>query len=273
MLLSSCISSSTETQSGGDTTVATGYEDFSEVSPFTIKEELRSQTMVIQGKRKTIQDYLEVFYAPDTFTTHLPEDSTDAPHYIITDARVIEGNFFVSERNCEPRTLLMTSRGDFVEQEFYDLLVVGKDSGGNMILVDKITVDGSQGQTSTTVTAELYDLSVDNTCRVLEVSSSSEGGDVNLHKDDWIEFFVADKQSLRSVLRLQTERTDIQDYQPDRDENQNAFSEIREVEMLETSSRGLYDLGAHYVSRQNGAVVEERDEIYRYNGEEYVLTE
>jgi hypothetical protein len=269
MVLSACVSSNQE-NAGADSVSSQSYEDFSEVGPFTIKEDIRDNQIEINGKRHSIKFYLQKFYSPDTYTASLPDDSTTiTPGYIITEATVIENKFFAREGMCEKRSILFTTRGDF-DQEYYDLLFLTEKAGGEMVLIDKQTIDGSQGQSSTIVQASTESLSTDKACITLKVTSSSEGGGINLHKDEWIEYYVADQRSFHPVLKLQMEQTDIQDYEATQDENQNSSSEMREMEILGTSSHGLFDIKVHYTSLQNGHIILDSEEVYTFNGKEYV---
>jgi hypothetical protein len=270
LFVSSCVSSSQETTGDTDTTGTGDYEDFSEIAPFTIKDDIRENPVLINGKKKSLKDYLIKFYSPDPYTMKAPSDSVDSPRYIITEARTIEGNFFVAEGKCENRSLLLASRGDFIDQEFYDLFFLNEEEDGEMAVSGKTTFDGSQGQSSTIVQVSKEALASDKKCSILKISSATEGGDINLHKAEWVEYYIADNQNFHSVLKLQIEETNIQDYEATQDENQNSSSELREVEMLESSSHGLFDLKVHYSSKQNGSTVSDVEEIYTFNGNEYV---
>jgi hypothetical protein len=270
LFLSSCLSSNQETNSSADSSTADAYEDFSEVSPFTIKDDIRNNAVTINGTNHSVQETLIRYYSPDTFTTKTAEDSVDAPRYIITELQVIENIFFAGAATCEKRSILITSRGDFIDQEYYDLLFLMPEADGQMVLVDKQTFEGSQGQSSTIVSVSTEDLAADKKCKVLRVNSSSEGGDVNLHKDEWLEYYIADQKSFHGILKLQIEDTDIQDFEASQDENQNSSSEIRELQMLETSSNGLFDIKVHYTSKQNGNTILDSEEFYVFDGLEYV---
>jgi hypothetical protein len=268
--LYSCLSSNQETSSGADSATADTYEDFSEVSPFTIKDDIRENTIAINGKNHSVKETLIRYYSPDTFTTRTAEDSVDTPRYIITELQVIENTFFAGSGKCEKRSILATSRGDFIDQEYYDLLFLMPDADGELVLVDKQTFDGSQGQSSTIVSVATEDLATDKKCKVLRINSSSEGGDINLHKDEWLEYYIADQKSFHGILKLQLEDTDIQDYEATQDENQNSSSEVREMQILETSSNGLFDIKVHYTTRLNGNTTQDSEELYVFDGLEYV---
>lgn len=271
LILSSCFSPARESSTHTDSVGAGGYEDFSEVGPFTVKEEIRNQSIVLANKRKPLLDFLVLFYQPDTYTPRSTADSADVPQYIITDATVIENTFFADANHCEKRSILMTSRGDFVEKEYYDLLIVDEDTNGKLTLADKITFDGSEGQSSTLVAVTAEQLSPRPECKVLTVTSTTEGGDVNLRKREWVEYYVADGKSFRPVLKVETERTDIQDYEATQSDNQNSSSELREITVLETSSAGLFDIQVRYTNIQNGTTASEDIERYSFNGQEYQI--
>jgi hypothetical protein len=269
LLLVACASRDQE-KNAADSLSADAYEDFSEVSPFTIKEELLSDTLAFKGKEMIASALLETVYAPDTYSSHGAEDSIDAPKYIITEASVLENDFFSAGGTCTPKTIIVTGRGDFIDQEFYDLLIVEEDSNGRIVLVDKLTFDGSQGQSSTMLSVTTEDLSTTNDCMLLRVTSSSEGGDINLRKHEWVEYYIADEESFRPILKVQTEDTNIQDYEATQSDNQNSSSEVKEIEVLETSSKGLYDIKVTFVRKENGETILEGEEMYVFNGNEYV---
>jgi hypothetical protein len=266
LLLSACGPSVRETSTTADSLKTVPYEDFSEVVPFTVKDEIRFQSIELNGQRKNVVDYLMRFYHPDPYVSHTG-DSTNIPGYIITEVRVIEDNFFGDAgTSCRKRSILMTSRGDFIEKEYYDLLVVDENADGELAVVDKITFDGSEGQSSTIVTAEAVGLSTDPKCRVLKVLSSSEGGDINLRKREWVELYVSDAKSFHPVMRIELEKTDIQDYELSA-ENQNSSSEIREMRILQTSTNGLLDIEVSYANSQNGTIVEQSRDVFAFNGQ------
>ena len=270
LVLAACTPRDQEKSVADSIAAADAYEDFSEVSPFTIKEELLSDTLVVKGKELTAGALLETVYAPDTYTSNGVADSIDIPEYIITEASVLEGDFFSEGGTCTSKTILVAGRGDFIDQEFYDLLFLEEAANGRMKLVDKLTFDGSQGQSSTMVSATTEDLSSTNDCMLLKVTSSSEGGDINLRKNEWVEYYIADEKSFRPILKVQTEDTSIQDYEATQSDNQNSSSELKGVEVLETSSKGLYDIKVTYVRKENGETILEGEEMYVFNGNEYV---
>lgn len=270
LFLFACGPNTQESASRFDSLAVPGYEDFSEVGPFTVKNDIRNQRVELKNKRKPLLDYLILFYHPDTYTPHSVDDSVNMPQYIITEAKAIENTFFTGEgKPCQTRSILMTSRGDFVDKEYYDLLFIGEDVNGDLKLVDKVTFDGSEGQSSTLVSVSPEELSPRTQCRVLAVTSVTEGGDINLRKRKWIEYYMADSKSFHPILRLDTEITDIQDYEATQDVNQNSSSEFREIKLLNTSTHGLFDIEVHYTKIQNGSIASESSEVFVFNGSEY----
>lgn len=246
------------------------YPQETESQMFTIKEELRNEPVTIHGQKKTLSQFLVNFYSSDTYTTSLQNEATDGPQYIITKVEFIKGRFFIKDGQCEERSLVLCSRGDFVEGEFYDLFFLATDAKGNVVVADKLFFEGSQGQSSTDLTVSRISLSPDKKCDVLQVSSRTEGGDVNLHRDEWVAFYIADGRSFHSVLKLQLEDTDIQDAESGNADNQTSQAELREFELLETVSNGLYDIRVKYIQRENGSIVLESEEIFRFDGEYYI---
>jgi hypothetical protein len=246
------------------------YLEDNEVQNFTIKEELRNEPVTIHGQKKTLSQFLVNFYSPDIYTTSLQNDVPDGPQYIITKVEFLKGRFFINQQKCEDRSLVLCSRGDFVAGEFYDLFFLATDAKGNVVAADKLFFEGSQGQSSTDLTVSKISLSPEKKCDVLQVSSRTEGGDTNLHRDEWVAFYIADGRSFHSVLKLQLEDTDIQDAESRNIESQTSQAELREFELLETVSNGLYDIKVKYIQRENGSIVLESEEIFRFDGEFYV---
>jgi hypothetical protein len=246
------------------------YSEDDQVQNFTIKEELRNEPVTIHGQKKTLSQFLVNFYSPDIYTTSLQNDAPDGPQYIVTKVEFLKGHFFINQQKCEDRSLVLCSRGDFVEGEFYDLFFLATDAKGNVVAADKLFFDGSQGQSSTDLTVSKISLSPEKKCDVLQVSSRTEGGDINLHRDEWVAFYIADGRSFHSVLKLQLEDTDIQDAESRNVEGQTSQAELREFELLETVSQGLYDIKVKYIQRENGSIVLESEEIFRFDGEFYV---
>lgn len=253
-----------------DSTGPQRFEDFSAVTPFTIKEDLRMKEISIMGRSGSVVSFLSDFYAPDTFTENMPGDSVDIPAYIVTEASPIEGNFFYKEGECKARAALFTMLGDFVDQEFFDLLCLGEDASGKPVVIDKVTFDGSRDQSSSFISVDKDSLAVDKNCAVLRVNISSESGDINLRKNATVEYFIASETGFRSILKLETENTSIQDSQVDMDENQSASSERRVITILQTSAFGLYDLSVDHQHAEHGDDVQSEREIYRFNGTRYI---
>jgi hypothetical protein len=269
-LFSACVSSTKETASDDDSVATGSYEDFSEVAPFTLKEDLVDREVSLNGKSKKLRDLLTAFYAPDPYTSKTPDDTIGTPSYIITDAQVVEGQFFQAGGKCGRRSIMFTTRGNFIDQEFYDILFLQEAANGEMAVVGKETLDGSQGQSSTTVWVKPAQLPVNDRCAILEVTSATEGGDINLKKNESVEYYIADEKMFHSILKLQLEDTSIQDYEATQDENQNSSSETRDVTFLGSSSNGLRDIRAHYISKQDGDTVADIVETYVFDGNMYI---
>ncbi len=253
-----------------DSVAIPGYEDFSEVTSFAVKDDLSDQAFELFGRQENLSELLRKLYSPDTLVSVSPDDTLNTPGYIITDALLLDGNLFVKDGQCSRRVFLMTLRGDFVDQEYYDLLVIGRDSNGQPILRDKIVFEGSEGQSTTIVSVSLEKLSSNAECFVLKVTSASEGGDINLHKDQWAEYFIADERSLRPILKVALEETDIEAYEASKDDTQNTSAKRRRINVLKTSTNGLYDIEVSFENRQNGNVVATALEKFSFDGNQYV---
>jgi hypothetical protein len=206
-------------------------------------------------------------YSPDNL---LPEDGEQEPVYTITSSEGIEGDFITLSGNCaQGAALFCTQSKSQGEEEEYNLFFVSKKNG--RIVVDGPQVfTGSYAQTSASASVTLeYKLS-DN-CPALAVESGSEGGDIDLSRDAAVTFYILDEQDVfYEVLQLVTEETRVSEYEVTGDENKNSSSETRSFEILQTKSNGLRDIKTHFISKTNGEIVQEEDELYRFDGKKYV---
>lgn len=238
---------------------------------FTIKEELSEKAVAVFGKNRSVGTMLTSFYSPDTFkpSKAATEGSMD---YIITGAQLIQGTFLSDSGTCEHRTMLLCTRGDFVEEEYYDLFFLARDANGEITISGKEVFDGSHGENSTQVEVSELALPVRKDCSVLMVTSRDENADANFHKESWMEIFMATGKGFRSLFRLQLEETSIEDYVAAQDETQHSVSKIQRYEMLNTSSNGLRDIRVDYTVTEDGRVVRQGDQVYRFDGYYYVGT-
>jgi hypothetical protein len=241
------------------------------IATFTIKDDVKIKSLTVRGQKKNMQDLLVKFYSPDRFVASPGDDAAQRPDYIITDAQVMSGKFFNSDGGCEERSLILCNRGDFVDGEQYDLLILATDSRNETALADKIFFEGSQGENLTDVAIGKIALTRQENCAVLTVTSVTEGGEINLYREEWVEFYISDGISFRSILKLQLEETDIQEYRSAVDEQVSTSSTSR-YELLKSARNGLFDLKVHYRRRENGKLVEESDDLYTFDGRFYVKT-
>lgn len=239
-----------------------------ESSLYTIEDQVRQMTFPLDGKVYDAQELLAVVYWPDQLGEITVGNDETPSSYTVTEASAISGNFFTSAKACTARTLLLTKRIE-IDAEYYDLIFLEQEADGSPKVGDKVSFDGSQGQSDTQLDVVTEGIGTDKTCYALKITSSTEGGDINLHRDAWVEYYIADGQSFHSVLKIVLEETDVQDYEVSQDENKDSTSEIRAYEFLKTTSNGLYDVRIRSTLKQNGVITSETEEIYRFNGEVY----
>lgn len=272
LILISCTRSIPE-QTGNADSIQLEDQNFDmlkDPKPYTIKQELRDQTLTVMGQEKKLSDLLKKLYVPDTFTAADVEDQVNPPQYIITGVQMLQGKFFSSERVCEDRSLFLCTRGDYVEEEYYDMFFLALDTNGEVVVSDKLLFEGSQGQSSTDLMVSKIQLSVNKDCALLMVRSESEGGDVNLSREEWIEIFIAGGKGFRSLFRLQLEETYIQDFEASQDEQQDSSSKIQQYEILDSSSNGLFDIKVIYTHHENGKLIVQGEKVYTFDGQYYI---
>jgi hypothetical protein len=236
-----------------------------ESSLYTIEDQVRQMTFPLDGKTYDAQELLAVVYWPDQLGEITVGNDETPSAYAITDATATSGNFFASASACAARTLLLIKRME-IDAEYFDLIFLEQEADGSPKVADKLSFDGSQGQSDTQLDIVTEAIGTDKTCYALKVTSSTEGGDINLHRDTWVEYYISDKHAFHSVLKIVLEETDVQDYDGSQDENKDSTSEIREYEFLKTTSNGLYDVQIHTTVKQNGTIISKTDDIFRFNG-------
>jgi hypothetical protein len=269
--LCSCQGSNTESRTGSDTSQLEdiNYDILKDPQLFTIQTDLQQESLSILNTKRSMHELLEKLYFPDTFTASNVENTATPPRYIITAVQTLQGNFFTDGTDCEDRSLIMCTRGDYVEQEYYDLFFLATDKKGELKVSDKLFFEGSQGQSATSVKVDFINLPVQKDCSLLMVTSQTEGGDINLHREEWVEIFIANKKGFRSLFKIQLELTDIQDFEVTQDEYQNSSSKIQEYEVLKTAHNGLHDVKVIYIQNENGKEVLSGEEIYHFDGTYY----
>jgi hypothetical protein len=236
---------------------------------YTIEDQVQQMTFPFEGKTYDAQELLAVLYWPDQLGENTVGNDETPSAYIINDATTVSGNFFKAVSMCEPRTLLLTKRME-IDAEYYDLFFLEQEADGSPKVADRVSYDGSQGQSDTQLTVVTEGIGTDKTCYALKVASSTEGGDINLHRDSWVEYFIADGHGFHSVIKIVLEETDVQDYEASQDETKDSTSEIRDYEFLTSQSQGLYDIKIHTVVKQNGATASESYDTFRFDGTVYV---
>lgn len=234
---------------------------------FVIGDELDGGTVEVAGREMLLRAFLPSLYIPDT----LYEASGGTPDFIVTSVQILQGSFFAESGACEQRSLVLCSRGDFVDGEAYDLFFValGKDNG--VAVAGKQTFDGSRGEASTDLKVSLIELPADDKCSLLLVTSQTENGQDDLYRERWAEIFIASGRGFRPLIRLQLEETFIQEYEADRDGDdvQDTSSKVQQLEVLPSITNNLHDIRVTYELRENGVVVREGSETYRFDGQYY----
>ena len=245
------------------------YDVLKDPQLFTVREELGAESVTIFGKTTSLKSLLSGFYTPDTFTNSDTENS--AADYIITGAELIQGTFLSDSGTCEQRTLLLCTRGDFVDEEYYDLFFLARDSEGNVMVSGREIFEGSHGANATELEVDELNLPVSKDCSVLMVTSNDENGDPDFHKESWVEIFMATGKGFRSLFRLQLEETSIDEYVASEDESQRAVSKIQKYEILDSSSNGLHDIRVTYTVTENGSTVKRGADVYQFDGRYYAM--
>lgn len=234
---------------------------------FVISDELDGGTVEVAGRQMLLRDFLPSLYIPDT----LYDTKSGTPDFIVTSVQILQGTFFSDSGKCQQRSLVLCTRGDFVEGEAYDLFFVALGKANHVAVAGKQTFEGSHGKASTELAVSLIDLPADDKCSLLLVTSQSENGQDDLYRERWAEIFIASGRGFRPLLKLQLEETFIQDYEADRDGDdvQDTSSKTQKLEVLPSTSNDLHDIRVTYEVRENGVVVREGNEIYRFDGQYY----
>jgi hypothetical protein len=233
-----------------------------------MEDEVKQMTLPMFGTTYAAQEILSILFWPDQFAENTVGNDETPPAYNVTGVEVISGNFSKGDSACVNRTLVLATRMD-IDAEYHDLFFLEQEADGTPKVADVVTYDGSQGQSETQLSVITEGLSPDKNCHVVKVSSSTEGGDINLHRDSWVEYFIADGNGFHSVLKVVLEETDVQDYEVSQDENKDSTSELREYKIATTSSHGLFDIEVHTTMKQNGQIISETDQTYKFDGISY----
>ncbi len=238
---------------------------------FAIGNGLEGGTIELLGRKTLFTDFLPSLYVPDT----IADEKSGSPDFIITSVQTLQDNFFTESGNCEQRSLVICTRGDFVEGEAYDLFFIALGRDNRIVVAGKQTFEGSRGQASTELKVSPIDLPVNEKCSLLLVSSQTESGQNDLYRERWAEIFIASGKGFRPLFKLQLEETFIQDYEAarDGDDLQDTSSKIQDLEVLPSSTNNLHDIRVSYELRENGVITREGNETYRFDGQYYSLAE
>jgi hypothetical protein len=236
-----------------------------EPQSFAFKDGLGKKAVTVFGETLELEKLVVPFYIPDS----LISGDNSRPDYIVTGAQLIHGAFFSERGSCEERTLLLCTRGD-VNEEYYDLFFLARDASGKIVVSGKEVFDGSHGVNATGLEVDELPLVVERDCSVLMITSDGEVSSPDFHKESWVEIFMATGKGFRSLFRLQLEEVSIDDYVASEEETQRSTSKTQKFDILKTSTNGLYDLKVTYSVVQDGRMIREGSEVYRFDGTYYV---
>jgi hypothetical protein len=229
---------------------------------FTLAETARNGTIL----NKDISTVIAKAYSPDFLLTDA--NSNEEVAYNILSTEVIETDLVTKKGKCAIGAALLCLKSKNGEEE-YHLFFLGKEDG-EVVVRDKATFPGSYAQTSASATISTEYLLSDH-CGALAVESESEGGDIDLSREKYVTFFIVDDNGdFYEVLNMVTEQTHVQEMEVTGDENKNSTSDVRTFEIAETKTNFLNDIKAHLISKSDGAVTHEEDELYQFDGKQYV---
>jgi hypothetical protein len=230
-------------------------------STFDIDPTLSGQSLTIYGKSGPIIYWLNKIYRPD----HWINLDTGAANYKIKSADLTEDEYGNKEGRCLKRSVLLVQR-EMPGEQYYDLHFLYEDADGNLSS-EKVTFDGDIAQSTGSMSLSTdYKLSKD--CPTLAVLSSSEGGDIETFISKEISFFIANEFGMTRVLDLTLEETK-KEYRASPGDEEKSTSEVRDFEILSKKSNGLFDIKVHITNKKNEKVIEEKDTIFRFDGEKY----
>jgi hypothetical protein len=164
---------------------------------FYVAESLQDKMIRLFGKDDSLIQVLKAVYSPDQFR-NLPEGDDYEPAYTLQAIELLEGDYTTTEGKCQPKTALLIRRTtSYEEEEYFDLHFIEKPNGN--LTSSRIELDVSFAQTSASVNF-LNDYQLGEGCTTLAIEQSAEGGDIDLHRDRSITFFLADENYFHSVL-------------------------------------------------------------------------
>lgn len=265
--LAACTAPKKETTDDADSTVVEApksarYEPRSSEDglTFNIDSSIESQELTIFGKSETIPYWVSKFYSQD----HLTQNNNDIPNYSIKSVDLTEDEYSNAKGECVSRLILVVLRV-LSGEEYYDIHFLTND---NDIYSEKVTYDGTIAQSTGSVSIST-DYKLSEKCPVLAIMREYEGGDIDYGRMKEISFFVASETGMESVFDLVREYTLAKDYEVTGDESKNSASEIRDFEILKTKTNNFLDINVHTTRKKNGEVTEEKDALFRFDGEKY----
>ena len=270
-LLASCTSQKKETTDGDrepedsivlETSKKSSYESGPPTGglTFAIDSSLVSKELTIFGKSESILHWISKLYVQDRFT----KSKNDTPNYSIKSVELTEKEYSDVKGDCVSRPVLLVQRV-LSGEEYYDIHFLTNDSD---IYSEKVTYDGSIAQSTGSVSLST-DFKLTKKCPVLAIVREYEGGDIDYGRMKEISFFVVSESGMESVFDLVREYTLAKEYEVTGDENKNSTSETRDFEILRAKTNNFYDIKVHTTSKKDGKIIEEKDAIFRFDGEKY----
>lgn len=227
---------------------------------FDVDSTLNSKELTIFGKSETVPYWIAKFYSQDRFV----KSKNDTPSYSIKSVELTEDEYVDLKGECAKRPVLVAQRVLFGE-EYYDIHFL---SGDQDVSSEKVTYDGSIAQSTGSVSLST-EYKLTKKCPALAILREYEGGDIDYGRMKEISFFVVTESGMESVFDLVQEYTLAKDYEVTGDETKNATSEIRDFEILKTKTNNFFDIKVHATNKKDGKVVEEKETVFRSDGEKY----
>jgi hypothetical protein len=227
---------------------------------FDVDSAIVSKELTIFGKSETIPYWMSKFYSQDRFV----RSKEDTPSYSIKSVDLTEDEYVDIKGECAKRPVLVTQRV-LSGEEYYDIHFLTDDHD---VSSEKVTYDGTIAQSTGSVSLST-DYKLSGKCPTLAIMREYEGGDIDYGRMKEISFFIVSETGMESVFDLVTEYTLAKEYEVTGDENKNSTSEIRDFTILKTKTNNFFDIKVHATNKKDGKIVEEKDTLFRFDGEKY----
>ncbi|HTH57505.1 MAG TPA: hypothetical protein VL728_15750 [Cyclobacteriaceae bacterium] len=232
---------------------------------YDIDSSLEPQELTIFGKTEAVSYWISKFYSQD-HRINSKIDTLGAPGYLIKSVEMTEREYSDVKGQCVSRPVLLILRDIIMSgEEYYDIHFLTNDQG---VSSEKVTYDGSIAQSTGSVSLSA-DFKLTKKCPTLAIIREYEGGDIDFGRMKEISFFVVSDAGMESVFDLVREYTLAKEYEVTGDENKNSTSEVRDFEILKTKTNDFFDIKVHATNKKDGEIVEEKETIFRFDGEKY----